>query len=54
MAELIVVTGGSFTLEPERIQGDLRTTKPPARIGINLDQPVTEATVRVTVTPIGR
>lgn len=46
-------TVGLFSIDPERIEGDLRTNKPPTRLGINLKQPVTEATVTMAVTPAG-
>ncbi|MBN1488731.1 MAG: heparinase II/III family protein [Phycisphaerae bacterium] len=47
----IKVTGSEFALEPETIDEDVRTRSKPIRLGITLTQPVTEATVTMTITP---
>jgi hypothetical protein len=47
----IETEGSTFTIKPEPIKGDLRTKKTPIRLGINLDQAVTQATVTITVRP---
>lgn len=47
----IEVTGGPFSIKPERIEGQIRTSKTPTRLGIELEQEVREARVSVFVTP---
>lgn len=47
-----VETGGKpFSVEAERIEEDLPGGRVPIRLGINLDEPVTTASVTVTITP---
>jgi hypothetical protein len=42
-----------FSLRPETIREDLRTRAVPTRIGIDLERSVTEATVKLVITPVG-
>ena len=44
-------TGGRIALHPEDLKEDLPGGGTPTRIGIDLDQPVTEARIRLTITP---
>jgi len=47
----ITATGADFKIGPETIHEDLSARKEPTRLGINLTQPVTDAVIRVTLTP---
>jgi hypothetical protein len=47
----IKVTGANFKIEPETIQEDLSTRKQPVRLGINLTEPVTQATITCKIIP---
>ncbi len=50
----IDTAGAAFSLRPERIEGDIRTTKTPTRLGISLAEPVTQARVTIVITPASR
>ncbi len=47
----ITATGADFEIKPEVIHEDLSARKEPTRLGINLTRPVTDAVIRVTITP---
>ena len=46
------VVGAEFRIDAEEIHEDVRTKSLPTRIGINLTQPVTKATVTLKITPV--
>jgi hypothetical protein len=48
------VWGGPLKVQAQTIQEDLSTPREPARLGINLTQPVTEAVISLTITPHGQ
>jgi hypothetical protein len=45
-------TGGEVAFQAEQIHEDFTTERPPTRVGVNMTQPVREATITVTVTPL--
>jgi len=47
----IKVTGAEFEIRSETIREDVRANKQPTRLGITLTRPITNALVRVTITP---
>ena len=50
----IAVTGADFEIPPKTIQEDLGIGRKPTRLGINLTQPVTDAVIWLTISPIER
>ncbi len=48
----IEVTGADFEILPETIKEDLSARRLPTRLGINLNQPVTQASVTLVITPV--
>ncbi len=49
----IQVEGGQFSVRSEELQEDVRASALPVRIGIELTQPVTAASVTTVITPVG-
>lgn len=47
----IEVTGADFEIKTQSIEEDLGARKRPARLGINLSQPVTDAVISLTISP---
>ena len=48
----IAVDGSAFQVNGEQIEEDVRHKRFPTRLGINLAEPVTRATVAMTITPV--
>ena len=47
----IAVEGGKFQITPEQLQEQIRGNRVPTRLGIDLIDPVTRATIAVSITP---
>ena len=47
----IAARGADFKAQAQTIQEDLSTPRDPTRLGINLTQPATEATISLTIAP---
>lgn len=48
----IRVRGGEFDIHPDHIKEDMRSGMIPVRLGIDLKEPVTEASITTTITPV--
>jgi len=50
----IATDGAAIEIEAQQIKEDVRTRRLPTRLGIDLVEPVTKATIRLTIVPSGR